>query len=393
LLIKGEATLTNGVPIEAAPLVRQVAASAYRQGARLVDVIWGDAEVHLARFRHASREALGEFPDWQVDGLLSYIQGGDAVLIVMAESPELLDGQDPAAVADYQETVLRHTRVVRDLLMRDVVPHVVVCAAVPVWAAKVFPSLPPGERLDRLWDAVFEICRLKQADPIAAWQDHIHQLAVREDYLTHKQYAALRFTGPGTDLSVGLPRGHTWISVTSASQNGIKFASNIPTEEVFTLPHRDKTQGVVTASKPLSLSGVLLENVSLAFEEGRVMRATADRGEAALRRLIEMDEGAGRLGEVALVPHSSPISQSGLLFYNALIDENAASHLALGRAYPTCLTGGLGMSDVELAVAGANLSLIHEDFMIGSAQMDVDGLREDGGSEPVMRSGEWTFRV
>jgi aminopeptidase len=288
---------------------------------------------------------------------------------------------------------LKHARPYRAAFGRNASNWLVIAAAVPAWAAKVFPDVAAEAQEARLWDAIFKACRLDQVDPVAAWQEHIRHLLARSQYLTQKQYAALRFTAPGTDLTLGLPRGHVWKAGRSTSQGSIPFTANLPTEEVFTLPHKDRAEGVVTASMPFSYGGTLIENMSLTFQAGRVVRAAADKGEAAVRSLLATDEGAGRLGEVALVPHGSPIAQSGVLFYNTLLDENAATHLALGRAYSFTLQGGEAMTDDEFAAAGANLSLTHVDFMIGSAGMDVDGLAGDGAAEPVMRGGEWAFEV
>jgi aminopeptidase len=210
-------------------------------------------------------------------------------------------------------------------------------------------------------------------------------------YLNNKRYTALKLSAPGTDLTIGLPEGHQWFGGANKSANGITFIPNIPTEEVYTMPHKDRVDGVVTATKPLNHGGVLFEDFSLTFENGRAVKVTAKQGESALRKLVETDEGAARLGEIALVPNGSPISQSGLLFYNTLFDENAANHVALGRAYPDTIKGGSGMSPEAFAAAGGNQSLIHVDFMIGSGKMDVDGISADGSSEPVMRQGEWAF--
>jgi aminopeptidase len=280
-----------------------------------------------------------------------------------------------------------------DLLVKNATNWAVVTAPVDGWPEKVFPHLPPDSRKAKFWDTIFEICRVKQADPVSAWQDHVNRLVARSNYLNRKRYAALKLAAPGTDLTVGLPRGHIWRGARMSSQNGIDFTANIPTEEIFTIPHKDKTEGVVTATKPLSYGGSLIEDLSLTFSKGQVVKATARKGEESLHKLLEMDEGASRLGEVALVPHSSPISQSGLLFYNILIDENASNHIALGRAYKFSVEGGEAMSDDEFAAAGGNHSLIHIDFMIGSGEMDVDGLVEDGTAEPIMRGGEWVFEV
>jgi aminopeptidase len=393
LLVKGDALVTNGVSLHMAPLVQRIAAVAYQGAARLVDVIWGDEQLQLARFRHAPRDSFTEFPTWQANAALEYAQRGDAFLTILADNPDLLTDQDPELVATFQTTALKHTRPYRDYIMRDAINWTVIAGSTPDWAARVFPDLPPPVAESKLWEAIFEMCRLNHADPVAAWQTHLGRLAARSDYLNCKRYAALKFTAPGTDLTVGLPAGHIWKGGHSTSQSGIAFTANMPTEEIFTLPHKDKTEGVVAASMPLSHGGALIENFSLTFAQGQVVRASADKGEAILCKMLETDAGAGRLGEVALVPHSSPISQSGLLFYNSLIDENAASHIALGRAYRFSLQGGQALSDAEFAALGGNYSLTHVDFMIGSAHMYVDGLQEDGAVEPITRNGEWAFEV
>jgi aminopeptidase len=257
------------------------------------------------------------------------------------------------------------------------------------WAAKVFPGLPPAEQVARLWDVLFDVCRLNAPDPVAAWRIHIDNLLARSAFLNRQRYAALHFIGPGTDLTVGLPPGHLWHSAEATTTRGITFTPNLPTEEVFTLPHRQRVEGVVTSTMPLSYGGTLIEGIRLAFREGQVVEAAATRGEAVLRNVLAADEGAGRLGEVALVPQSSPIARQGRLFYRTLLDENAASHIALGGAYKLSLAGGAALSDDEFAAAGGNTSVVHLDFMIGSAQVDVSAVRDDGSTEALMRAGEW----
>jgi aminopeptidase len=253
----------------------------------------------------------------------------------------------------------------------------------------MFPDLAPEQQVSRLWDAISRLCRLDRSDPIAAWQAHVEALAARSDYLNRKHYDALKYIGPGTDLTIGLPAGHLWVSGRTVSQSGIAFTANLPTEEVFSIPHKDRVDGVVRSSKPLSYGSTLIEDFSMRFAEGRIVSIEAKRGEAVLRQLIETDAGARRLGEIALVPHSSPISQSGLLFYNTLFDENAASHVALGSAYKFTLSGGDQMNDEDFERAGGNRSIVHVDFMIGSGDLDVDGVLQNGTTEPVMRGGEW----
>jgi len=389
----GQRLLIMKAPLEAAPLVREIAACAYKAGARLVDVLWGDESLVLVRFRHAPPDSFDEYPTWRTDGILQTVRGGDALLSIRGGDPDLLGDQDPGSVATYQKAAWEHYRPALEHIERGATNWTVIAAPVPVWATRVFPHLAPEVGLATLWETVFEACRLNQADPVAAWTEHIEDLAARREYLTHKRYAALRFSGPGTDLSVGLPEGHIWTGGREITEGGRSFVPNLPTEEVFTLPHRIKTEGVVSASRPLSYTGSLIQDFSLTFAEGRVLKASAASGEAILHKLLDTDEGARRLGEVALVPHSSPVTQSGLLFYDSLFDENAAGHLALGSGYKFNLAGGTGMSDDEFVAAGGNNSLVHVDFMIGSGGMDVDGIRKDGVAEPVMRAGKWAFDV
>lgn len=380
-------------PIETAPLVRAVVAGAYKAGARYVDVWWRDDAVTLARFQYAPRDSFEEFPFWQAEALTEMGRRGYATLSIAADDPDLLKDQDPELVSTAMKVLQKNMRGLRQYTMRDAINWAVVSAPIPSWAARVFPAEPAEKQVERLWEAIFQVCRMNEPDPVAAWQTHIDRLMGRSSYLTAKQYTALKYTGPGTDLTVGLPAGHVWNGAQAVSEAGIAFTPNLPTEEIFTLPHKDRVEGVVSSSLPLNYSGTLIENFSLTFAGGRVVKATAQKGEPALLRLLDTDEGASRLGEAALVPHNSPISQSGVLFYNTLFDENAASHLALGNGYSPCLSGGPQMSADELAAAGCNSSLTHVDFMIGNAELDVDGVTGDGTVEPVMRRGEWAFEI
>jgi aminopeptidase len=295
----------------------------------------------------------------------------------------------PDLVAVVQQATARRVQSFRELISRNQTNWSVVAAAAASWAARVFPGVEPHERVPRLWDAIIRLCRLDRPDPIAAWEGHLKALSTRTELLNQKHYSALRYSGPGTELTIGLPEGHQWVGGRSVSASGIAFAPNLPTEEVFTMPHKDRVDGTVRSTKPLSYGGTLIEGFSLRFAEGRVVEVQAERGEAVLRRLVEMDPGAARLGELALVPHNSPVAQTGVLFYNTLFDENAASHVALGAAYKFTLRGGEGMSEEEFERAGGNRSAAHVDFMIGSPELDVSGVLPDGTVEPVMRRGEW----
>lgn len=376
-------------PIEAAPLVRAVAAHAYDLGARLVEAVWSDPQLLLTRYRHAPRDSFTEHTDWWWKASLEYVENGDALLSVAGVDPNLLKDVDPALIATVQRTEGMAAMPVGRLISADAVNWCVVAYATAAWAARVFPDAQPARQQEQLWDAIFHAVRLDTPDPLAAWEAHSARLIERTTFLNGKQYDALRFTGPGTDLTVGLPANHHWIGGAAPTGNGITNIANVPTEEVFTAPHRARVNGTVRATMPLNYGGNLIENFSLTFRNGRVVDLSAERGEALLRSQIETDEGAARLGEVALVPHSSLISQSGILFYNTLFDENASSHIALGRAYRNCINGCESMDDEAFAEVGGNSSATHLDFMIGSAAVDVDGIAADGTAETLMRGGEW----
>ncbi|HEY9152293.1 MAG TPA: aminopeptidase [Anaerolineales bacterium] len=383
----------RGVSIVAAPLVREVARVAYEAGARYVDVIWSDEELLRIRLQNASRESLGEYPKWQIAAQMDMIEHGDALLTILADDPDLMSGFDSESVAWLQKTHLENYKPVGMAVSRDAINWCLVAASSPAWAAKIFPKLESEKAEKKLWKAIFETTRVDQDDPIAAWEKHIKNLAARAKYLQAKQYVALHYNAPGTDLTLGLPRGHRWISARLPAENGVNFIANLPTEEVFTMPDRMRADGTVSATMPLSYGGSLIEDFSITFENGRVKKVNAKSNEAILKKLIETDEGASHLGEVALVPASSPIAKRGNLFYNTLFDENASCHIAIGRAYRFTLTGGEELTDEEFSAAGGNNSLTHVDFMIGSSKMDIDGIKEDGSREPVMHKGEWVFKA
>jgi aminopeptidase len=379
----------GGVSLDAAPLVRHIAESAYRAGAPLVEALWGDEPLQLARFRSAPPESFGMFSAWLPAALIDHVASGHAVASIFANDPDHLTTQDPDRVGAMQQATAHAVRPFRERLSSNDTNWTVVAAPAPAWARRVFSNLGPEEAVDGLWEVIGRLCRLDQPDPVAAWRAHLELLAARKDWLNEKRYKALKYRGPGTDLTIGLPDGHIWVSGQSLSRNGILFAPNLPTEEVFTIAHKDRVEGVVTATKSLSYGSTVIEDFQLEFAGGRVVKMAAAKGESVLRQLLETDPGAARLGEVALVPHGSPIAQSGLLFYNTLFDENAASHVALGAAYRFTLSGGEEMPDDGFEKAGGNRSAVHVDFMIGSGELDVDGVLRDGSSESLMRSGEW----
>jgi len=393
LLIGAPIFSDSYAPIELAPLVRLIVAKAYKLGARFVDVMWVDYQLQLLRYKYAPKDSFDEFPSWRTNLVGDMGNSGDAILVIYAENPDLLINEDSELVNITQQTFFKHMAPIMDLVVQNKTNWAVITAPIDGWMDKVFPNISPDKRKEKFWDTIFHICRIKHKDPVSAWQDHVNQLASRCNYLNQKEYKSLKFTATGTNLTIGLPKGHIWHSGYMTSQNGINFAANIPTEEVFTIPHKDKTEGVVKGTKPIYYSGSLVEDYTLTFSEGKIIEAVAKKGEDLLHNLIETDEGAGYLGEIALVPHSSPISQSGLLFYNILIDENASNHIALGRGYKFSFKGGETLSDEEFIILGGNTSLIHIDCMFGSNEMNVDGILKNGTIEPIMREGEWVFEV
>jgi len=381
--------MNGGVSLEAAPLVRAVAASAYRAGAALVEAVWGDEPMQLARFHHAPRDSFSNFSAWLPKALEEHANAGGAVLSVYCNDPDLLEHEPADLAGALQQATSRSVMAFREVISRNQTNWAVVAAPSAAWARKVFPDAPAGDQLAQLWDTIGRLCRLDRPDPTVAWREHLAALSARSKQLNERRYSALKYTGPGTDFTVGLPSGHIWVSGASTSRNGITFVPNLPTEEVFTIADRARVEGTVRATKPLNYAGTLIEDFHLRFEGGRVTELSAARGQKVLQQLVDTDEAAGRLGEVALVPHSSPIAQSGRLFYNTLFDENAASHVALGTAYKFTLTGADAMSEDEFRRAGGNRSAVHVDFMIGSDALDVDGVLADGGTEPLMRRGDW----
>ena len=376
-------------PLEATPLVRRIIEHAYRAGSSLVTTLYNDDVARLARFRYAPADAFDVANDWQLEAMARAYREGAARLAVSGEDPGLLSGEDPDRVSRAARAMSRAGKPAMEEIANFRTNWTIVAAATPGWARLVFPGVPEDEAVTRLWEAIFAASRLDGADPVAAWARHNAELKTRSATMNDHRFSALRFTGPGTDLTVGLSEGHLWLGGSGTTSRGITCNPNIPTEEIFTTPDCRRVEGFVRATKPLSHMGTLIENIAVRFENGRIVDALATAGEALLKNVLATDEGASRLGEVALVPHSSPISQSGILFRNTLFDENASCHIALGQAYSSCIAGGAKMDKTELARRGANESLIHIDWMIGSDSIDIDGLAADGTTIPVMRGGEW----
>jgi len=374
---------------ESAPLVRKVAEIAYRIGSPLVDVHWNDDGVTRARFLHGPEGSFSTISEWRAKAMIQLAEEGAASLAISSDDPDMLAGTDPDRFSTYMKAWRPAVKPYSDVAMNDGIAWSVAAAAAPAWAKRVFPGLPESEAVAKLWDAIFAATRIDEPDPVAAWRAHTDRLKAMKDRLNDQRFAALRFRAPGTDLRVGLADGHVWDGGVSRTPDGTEFVANMPTEEVFTAPNRANVDGVVRASMPLAYNGTIIDDFALTFEAGRVVEARAGSGQKALDNVLDTDEGSRRLGEVALVPASSPIAKTGILFLETLFDENAACHIALGKAYGLTVKGSDAMTPEQRAEVGMNESLSHVDFMIGSAEMDVDGERANGELVPVLRQGEW----
>ncbi len=376
-------------PVAALPLARAIVAEAYKAGAGLVTPILADEEITLARFRFGPDASFDRAPGWLYDGVAKAFGANTARLAIVGEDPMLLANEDPAKVARASKAnSIAYQPALEKIAGFDINWNLV---AYPTdsWAKRVFPGETDDVAVGRLAEAIFSASRVDNDDPVAAWTSHNAALGRRTEWLNARKFHALHYSGPGTDLTIGLADGHEWQGGAATAKNGITCNPNIPTEEVFTTPHARRVDGHVVSTKPLSYQGSLIDGIAVRFEAGRIVEAKAARGEDVLKKVLDSDDGARRLGEVALVPHSSPIASSGLLFFNTLFDENAASHIALGQAYSTCLKNGDQLTPEELADKGANESLIHVDWMIGSSEIDLDGITATGSVEPLMRKGEW----
>ena len=376
-------------PIEALPLVRRITDYAYKSGAGVVTPIFSDPEMVLSRYRNALDTSFDQAANWLYDGMGAAFDNNTARLAIVGDDPMLLANEDPEKVGRVNKANSQALTPARERITRFDINWNIVAWPGLAWAKRMFPDLPENEAQAKLAEAIFSASRVNVSNPIEAWNNHNKNLRKRSNWLNQQNFASLHFSGPGTALKVGLADGHEWMGGASLARNGITCNPNIPSEEVFTTPHCMKVQGTVSSTKPLSHQGTLIDNICVKFEAGSITEAHASKGEEVLLKVLDSDEGARRLGEVALVPHSSPISQSGLLFYNTLFDENAASHIALGQCYSKCFKDGENLSKDEIIKRGGNSSMIHIDWMIGSEEINVDGMNSNGASIPIFRNGEW----
>ena len=370
-------------------LAHLIVEEAYEAGASEVMIEWKDTFSEREFLKHASEERLENVPEYIVKKG-NYIAGKKAARIsVMSADPGAYSGIDQKRIAKNQAAMGKALRQVRKATQNNDLSWTVVSAADQAWAEKVFPEKKGQAAIDALWEEIFKTTRIDKADPVKAWHEHDQKLHEKSDWLNEQQFSALHYVSPVTDITIGLPENHVWEGAGSFTPEGTEFMANMPTEEVFTAPDCRRIDGYVTSTKPLSYAGNILEDMKFTFKDGKVVEATAKKGQEVLEHLLETDAGAKSLGEVSLVPDPSPISQSGIIFFNTLFDENASDHLALGASYPFNVAGGTKMSDEELLDHGMNVSQTHVDFMVGSADMDIDGIKKDGTIVPVFRNGDW----
>ncbi|MGL1854791.1 aminopeptidase [Enterococcus faecalis] len=383
-------TVVLQISVDQAPLARLITEEAYRLGATEVIVQWSDETIQREFLAHAATDRIENVPQYKIDQTDDWIAKGASRISVVSSNPDALAGVDAQRVAAFQAANGKALVNLRKATQANKVSWTVVAAASEGWAAKVFPELATSEeQVDALWNEIFKTTRIYEENPVIAWDIHDKKLQEKAAELNEQQFTALHYTAPGTDLTIGLPKNHLWEGAGSYNARGEEFMANMPTEEVFTAPDSRRVDGYVSSTKPLSYAGTIISGMKFTFKDGKVVDFSAEQGEEALKNLLAIDEGAKHLGEVALVPDPSPISQSGLIFYNTLFDENASNHLAFGSAYAFNLQGGTEMSEEELAEAGLNRSQTHVDFMVGSDKMNIDGIKEDGTIVPVFRNGDW----
>ena len=376
-------------PVEALPLVKRIAVHAYKAGAGLVTPLFSDGELTLARYKYANNASFDKAPDWLYNGIGQAFDNNAARMAIVGDDPMLLANQDSDKIGRANKANSIAYKPARERITRFNINWNIIAWPGAAWAKRMFPELSGTEAQSKLADAIFDASRVNATDPVEEWKKHNEVLRKKCKWLNELDFASLHFNGPGTDLVVGLADGHEWMGGASIAQNGITCNPNIPSEEVFTTPHALNVNGSVCSTKPLSHQGALIDEIQVRFENGKITNAKASKGEEVLLKILDSDEGARRLGEVALVPNSSPISQSGLLFYNTLFDENAACHIALGQCYSKCFKGEENLSEKEILKRGGNSSMIHIDWMIGSRHIDIDGINSDGSRVAVFRKGEW----
>lgn len=378
-------------PVEGADFARLCAGAAYEAGCREVVMRWRDDELNRAKYLYADEDIFDTVNPWEVQMLDILSEEGAAYLAIAAEDPESLKGVSPDRIKRAQIAAGNALLAFREREMRNEFPWCVCSIPTAAWARAVFPELDEDEAILKLWGEILSACRVDGGDALAQWKAHSDELQEHVRIMNEYDFRYLHYrNSAGTDVTFELPEGHFWAGGEEKSAAGQLFSANIPTEEIFTLPKKDGVNGVIVATKPLSHNGTLIDGFSFRVEDGKIVEVHAEKGEEVLKAAVSVDEGAAFFGEVALVPYSSPISESGVLFLNTLFDENASCHFAFGEAYP-CIRGAENMSEEELKAKGVNFSMTHVDFMVGSADLEITGTTKDGKEIAVFRDGNFVF--
>ncbi|MBU3134734.1 aminopeptidase [Clostridium gasigenes] len=385
-------TLVINSPIDCSEFARAIATAAYKEGAKNVVVHYNDQKMQKIILNNSSIETLSDVPNWVSESYNSYARDGANFISISSSDPDAFKGVPVEKIAATQKAKQLALKEYYEKAMSNKVRWCVLSVPSEAWASKIFPELTIEEAMEKLWSVIFSVVRVDTEDPVEAWVNHNKNLNQKISFLNKNSFETLHYkNNKGTNLTVELPTGHLWLGGGEKSTSGIEFNANMPTEEVFTLPKRDGVNGTVVSSKPLSYGGNLINDFSLTFKDGKVIDFSAKEGGDVLKQLLDSDESAKYLGEVALVPIDSPISNSGIVFYNTLFDENAACHFAFGKAYPCCLAGGTEMTDEELAKNNVNNSIIHVDFMIGTDDLEITGITKNKDSVTIFKNGNWAF--
>lgn len=385
--------LVINTPVNCIELTQEIALCAYEEGASYVMVKYNDDIINKYFFTYAPMESIKEIPDYAVQQMKYIVDNKAAVINISAPTPGLFKDVDPEKLMIHSKATKEKLTFYRKFMMSNGSQWLVIAAPTASWASKVFPDVHEKEAIEKLWAAIFEACHVRiENNPVEEWQEHMEKLAFHNKKLNELNLDSLHFkNGLGTDLDVKLVENHIWAGGDEISQTGIKFSPNIPTEEAFCMPHSHNVNGKVVATRPLNYQGKLIENFSLEFKDGKVVKYKAEKEQEALKSLLELDEGSSRLGEVALISDNSPISNMGILFYNTLFDENASCHLALGDAYTMNIKDGNSLSEEELMKKGYNKSMVHVDFMFGSPDMEIVGTKKDGTKVQIFKNGNFAF--
>lgn len=390
--IQKNQTLVINSPVQCADFARMIADVAYDEGAKEVVTLWNDEVMTKIKFLKAPEEVFETFPDWQKQCREYYASIGAGFLSISARDPELLKDVDPSRISKLMKASNTALSGFRSKLMKNEIPWSILSIPTKSWARKVFNNASEDEAVEKLWDAIFKAVRVDKDDPVAEWDKHCSNLRKQMNFLNKNNFRFLHYTNSlGTDLTIEFAKDNVWAGGADITKDGVEFIANMPTEEVFTAPLKTGVNGTIVSSKPLNCDGKLINNFSLTFKDGRIVDFKAEEGYETLKELIETDEGSHYLGEVALVPYDSPISNSGILFYNTLFDENASCHLAIGKAYASCIKGGEKMSEEELKEHGLNDSLVHVDFMVGTKDLNIVGTTWDGKEIPVFVDGNYAI--